>query len=136
MTDLINRLRTGTHEQAVGLLLEVQEAVKPQPFLDGISPEQDFEDCALWNKWKANFDRLLQIGTPEACVGAAMMLMPEGAITEQLMQYEATLKWIWTLRFQSGRAATGRNKSAALAIAEAVMNERHLAAAIMETKND
>jgi len=67
MTTLPTRLAEGTREQAVRLLREVQEAVKPQPSMDS-AVRVAFNS---WIVWKSAFDVLLRIGTPEACVGAA-----------------------------------------------------------------
>ena len=77
---LIDRLRTGTHEQAVGLLRECWEIVKPEPARPDLPPWHSGWQQASSPQWRdwfidtSNFERLLSIGTPEACVGAAMML--------------------------------------------------------------
>ena len=134
MTDLVNRLRAGTHEQAVGLLREVQEAVKPQPSTSNRAPS-----ARAWFVWKARFDALLRIGTPEACVGAAMMLIPTDGSMNML---EVSLAWepsdaaVWPAGVvlwypprcggDNWHVRTETASTAALALAAAIMETRNV----------
>lgn len=117
---LIDRLRTGTHEQAVGLLRECREIVKPQPTLQMNSPEYE-----AWCEFIATFNALLAIGTPEACVGAAMMLLDDGNEFEMTNLYNIARVTI-NMNCESG-PQYGDNPCAVLSLA--------LAAAIMEAHN-
>ena len=85
---LIDRLRTGTHEQAVGLLRECFDVLLPSPETDG--SHVSYMMGYAWARKEANFRALLAIGTPEACVGAAMMLVPTDGSMNML---EVSLAW-------------------------------------------
>ena len=138
MSGLIDRLRTGTHEQAVGLLFEVQEAVKPEPRLSNQSLREDMLALAKWKDWSHVFNSLLAIGTPEACVGAAMMLIPTDGSMNML---EVSLAWepsdgaVWPagiVRWYPPRCdgdnwhvRTETASTAALALAAAIMETRN-----------
>ena len=139
MVNLINRLRTGTHGQAVGLLREVQEAVKPELILSDQSMREGVLAWAKWMDWKSAFDALLRIGTPEACVGAAMMLVPTDGSMNML---EVSLTWepsdaaVWpagVVRWYPPRCdgddwhvRTETASTAALALAAAIMETRNV----------
>ena len=122
---LIDRLRTGTHEQAVGLLRECFDALYPGAFVR-----------MLHNV--TTFDRLLAIGTPEACVGAAMMLVPTDGSMNML---EVSLAWepsdaaVWPAGVvlwypprcdgDNWHVRTETAPTAALALAAAIMETRN-----------
>lgn len=118
---LIDRLRTGTHEQAVVLLFDCYQALFPRYSELPVGSEERHE--AILHK--GQFESLLYIGTPEACVGAAMMLLDDGSEFEMTNIYNVARATI-NMNIEGG-IRYGENKCAVIALA--------LAAAIMETKN-
>ena len=134
MSGLVDRLRTGTHKQAVGLLWECFHRVFI-PY-QSLPPGSEERDTGYWRQ--VNFDNLLAIGTPEACVGAAMMLIPTDGSMNML---EVSLAWepsdgaVWPagiVRWYPPRCdgdnwhvRTETAPTAALALAAAIMETRN-----------
>ena len=130
---LIDRLRTGTHEQAVDLLWECFDVVFPN---EAIVLRCD--NRAANTRRAHDFNRLLTIGTPEACVGAAMMLVPTDGSMNML---EVSLAWepsdaaVWPAGVvlwypprcggDNWHVRTETASTAALALAAAIMETRN-----------
>lgn len=121
---LIDRLRTGTHEQAVELLRECYKAIFPPR--NTLPQGSDERDAAYWRD--ENFNALLGIGTPEACVGAAMMLIPEGTFYAIITDGDDTSK-------VSAFCADPKQERPPLKYIHGNTPALALAAAIMETRN-